>query len=140
MKKGSSTFHKELSRFKLSEREHLNLALFLIHHRGWAMRHWFPLELVIEKSLRRLRFDFRYMSKFDPHPVYEIVMYLTRTSPNTQADAERAVRWAFACAGYKVERKWVTAQLRGSRVKVGVLLTDSRPHRATTKPKCGAKG
>lgn len=119
--KKSGVSKRVLRSLKLTNSERLKLIFFVINHREWAKRNCFPIELIIKRCLFSLNYDFRRMEKVRHQPVYEIVFYLTRTSPNTQTDAERAVRWAFQCAGYKVKRANIAARITGHKVHVTVL-------------------
>jgi hypothetical protein len=111
-----------LRSLQLDETERLKLSLFVANHRHWTLRHAVALEEVIRQFLRQEWLELRRLEKVEPHPVYEMVLRLGRSSPRTKTGVERAVRWAFGCGGRVVKRGNVLAHVSGDRAKVTVLV------------------
>ena len=86
------------------------------------MRHAVPLEEVVRHCLQEQWLELRRLEKVEPHPVYELLLRLGRSSPRTKTGVENTVRWAFGCAGWAVKRDHAFAQVMGDQAKVTVLL------------------
>lgn len=111
-----------LRSLQLGQAERLKLAMFVTNHGNWTLRHAVPLEEVVRHCLQQQWLELRRLEKVKAHPVYEMLLRLGRSSPKTKSGVERAVRWAFGCAGRVVKRGQVFGQIRGDQAKVTVLV------------------